>query len=178
MTRALLPWGGFRLRGRAVVVRVVNRALVWLCALLIAGGATARVEVYEFDNPEQEARYQKLIAELRCLVCQNQNLADSNAELAVDLRRKTYTMVKADRSAREIADFMVARYGEFVLYRPPFNRHTFLLWVGPFLLLMLGVGLLIGTIRRRRNAQPSEIAQTNLDAAAALLQTDSDRKLR
>ncbi|NBC47382.1 MAG: cytochrome c-type biogenesis protein CcmH [Gammaproteobacteria bacterium] len=163
MTRALLPLGG---------------VLILVCALLLASGATARVEVYEFDNAEQEARYNKLITELRCLVCQNQNLADSNAELAVDLRRKTYTMVKADKSEREIADFMVARYGEFVLYRPPFNRHTLLLWIGPFVIMVLGVGLLIGTIRRRRDAQPTEIDQAKLEAAAALLETDSDRKPR
>jgi cytochrome c-type biogenesis protein CcmH len=163
MTRALLPVAG---------------SLILVCALLLADGAAARVEVYEFDNAEQEARYNKLIAELRCLVCQNQNLADSNAELAVDLRRKTYTMVKADKSEREIADFMVARYGEFVLYRPPFNSRTLLLWIGPFLILVLGVGLLIGTIRKRRDAPPAEIPQANLDAAAALLETDSDKKPR
>jgi len=156
----------------------VNRALVWLCALLLASGATARVEVYEFDNAEQETRYNKLIAELRCLVCQNQNLADSNAALAVDLRRKTYRMVKADKSAREIADFMVARYGEFVLYRPPLNSNTLLLWVGPFVILVLGVGLLIRTISRRGNAQPADIDQAKLEAAAALLEIDSDRKPR
>jgi cytochrome c-type biogenesis protein CcmH len=152
----------------------VNRALVWLFALLLTTGAAARVEVYEFDNPEQEARYNKLIAELRCLVCQNQNLADSNAELAVDLRRKTYSMVKADKSAREIAEYMVERYGEFVLYRPPLNSKTLLLWIGPFVVLVLGVGLLIRTIRRRHNAQPTDIDQAKLQAAAALLATDSD----
>ncbi len=154
----------------------MNRTMVWLLALLLASGAAARVEVYEFDNPEQETRYNKLIGELRCLVCQNQNLADSNAELAVDLRRKTYSMVKADKSEREIADFMVARYGEFVLYRPPLNANTLLLWAGPFVILVLGVGLLIRTIRRRRDAQPAEIDQAKLETAAALLDTDQDRK--
>ena len=154
----------------------MNRLLVWLTALALASAAAARVEVYEFDNPEQETRYNKLIAELRCLVCQNQNLADSNAQLAVDLRRKTYDMVKANKNEREIADFMVARYGEFVLYRPPLNSNTLLLWIGPFVILVLGVGLLIRTIRRRRTAQPSEVDQAKLQAAAALLETDSDRK--
>lgn len=153
----------------------MSRAWVWLCALMVVSGATARVEVYEFDNAEQERRYHKLIAELRCLVCQNQNLADSNAALAVDLRRKTYTMVRADKSEREIVDFMVARYGEFVLYRPPLNRYTLLLWVGPFVILVLGVGLLIHTIRRRRDAQPADIDQAKLETAAALLETDSNR---
>jgi len=154
----------------------VNRTLLWLLALLLASGATARVDVYEFDNPEQETRYNKLISELRCLVCQNQNLADSNAQLAVDLRRKTYNMVKQDKSEGEIADFMVARYGEFVLYRPPLNANTLLLWAGPFVILVVGVGLLIRTIRRRRDAQPAEINQAKLETAAALLDTDQDRK--
>lgn len=154
----------------------MNRTLLWLLALLLASGATARVDVYEFDNPEQETRYNKLISELRCLVCQNQNLADSNAQLAVDLRRKTYNMVKQDKSEGEIADFMVARYGEFVLYRPPLNANTLLLWAGPFVILVVGVGLLIRTIRRRRDAQPAEINQAKLETAAALLDTDQDRK--
>lgn len=152
------------------------RGLVLSSALLCTALAGARVEVHEFDSPEQEARYTKLIAELRCLVCQNQNLADSNAELAVDLRRKTYEMVRKDMTEAEIADYMVDRYGDFVLYRPPLNRNTLLLWTGPFVILMIGVGLLIRTILRRRGAPPVGIDEAQRRAAAALLDGAPDKR--
>ncbi len=144
--------------------------------LLLATTGYARVEVHDFDSPEQEARYNKLIEELRCLVCQNQNLADSNAELAVDLRRKTYEMVKQDKTEREIASYMVDRYGEFVLYRPPLNSNTLLLWMGPFIILLIGVGLLIRTIRRRRAEQNVDVDDATLRTAASLLDTDRDKR--
>lgn len=97
----------------------------WLfLLLLIPLVGQAAIEVAQFDNPEQEARYNKLIAELRCLVCQNQNLADSNADLAKDMRRKTYEMVKTGASTEDVVDYMVKRYGDFVLYRPPFRAST------------------------------------------------------
>ena len=114
------------------------------------GPVQARFEVHQFDNPQQEARYKRLIGELRCLVCQNQNLADSNAELAQDLRNKTYEMIRAGKSDSEIIDYMVARYGEFVLYRPAFNQKTVLLWIGPFLILLVGIVVLVRFIRRQR----------------------------
>ena len=109
-------------------------------------------------------------------MCQNQNLADSNAELAVDLRRKTYEMVKQDKSEREIADFMVDRYGDFVLYRPPLNSSTLLLWTGPFIILSIGVALLIRTIRRRRADATVDVDEVTLKTAASLLETDRDKR--
>jgi cytochrome c-type biogenesis protein CcmH len=135
----------------------------------------ARVEVHTFDNPEQEVRYNQLIAELRCLVCQNQNLADSNAELAVDMRRKTYEMVREGHSKKEVADFMVERYGEFVLYRPPFNANTVLLWIGPFVILIAGVSIMLRTIARRRDTA-QVVNQKSLHAAASLLETEQEKK--
>jgi cytochrome c-type biogenesis protein CcmH len=152
------------------------RAMVIALALLWAAAAPGKVEVLSFDDPAKEATYNKLITELRCLVCQNQNLADSNAELAVDLRRKTYEMVKDDKSEREIVDFMVDRYGEFVLYRPPLNSNTLLLWTGPFIILLVGLTLLIRTILRRRAAQEVDIDETRLKAAAALLDDDPGKR--
>ncbi len=154
----------------------MKRLLAGLLVLTLAFAAHARVEVHNFDSPEQEARYNKLIAELRCLVCQNQNLADSNAELAVDLRRKTYEMVKQDHSEKEIADFMVDRYGEFVLYRPPLNRNTLLLWAGPFLILLIGLVLLIRTIQKRRAQQAVAVNADALKTAATLLDDDNDKR--
>ena len=147
---------------------------VGMLSLVIAFAAPAKVEVLEFESPQHEERYNKLIAELRCLVCQNQNLADSNAELAVDLRRKTYEMVSSNKSEKEIASYMVQRYGDFVLYRPPLNSNTLLLWTGPFIILLIGVSLLIRTIRRRRAEQGVNVDDASLKAAASLL--DSDKR--
>lgn len=93
-------------------------------------------------TPEREARYKALIAELRCLVCQNQSLLDSDASLAVDLRREVLKHIEAGETDTQIIEFLVARYGDFVLYRPPFKLTTALLWLGPGLLLLLGIGML------------------------------------
>jgi cytochrome c-type biogenesis protein CcmH len=147
-----------------------------ILGLLLTTAGYARVEVHDFDSPDQEQRYNKLIEELRCLVCQNQNLADSNAELAVDLRRKTYEMVKQDKTEQEIASYMVDRYGDFVLYRPPLNSNTLLLWIGPFIILLIGVGLLIRTIRRRRAEQTVDVDDATLRTAASLLDADRDKR--
>ena len=150
----------------------------WLLVLLLVTGLPAQsaIETYQFDTPVQEARYKHLIDELRCLVCQNQNLADSDAELAQDLRRKTYEMLKAGKSDREILDYMVERYGDFVLYRPPLKGTTVALWVGPFLILAVGVLVLLRVISRRR----TDPAETDDAAALArverLLAADKDRK--
>jgi cytochrome c-type biogenesis protein CcmH len=154
----------------------VNRA--WLLALLLALGlpAQATIETYTFETPAQEQRYKDLIDELRCLVCQNQNLADSDAELAQDLRRKTYEMIKAGKGDGEILDFMVERYGDFVLYRPPLKAATVALWVGPFLILAVGIGVLIRVITRRRNELPETDDAAALERVERLLAADKDRK--
>ena len=113
----------------------------------------AEFEEHSFTTPEQELQYKKLVNELRCLVCQNQNLADSNAELAQDLRAEIYGMIQKGMDDKQVVAFMVERYGDFVLYRPPFNAATALLWVGPFFALMLGAFILFMVVRRnRRNA--------------------------
>ncbi len=138
----------------------LRRVIVPLsAALLLAmiGNAAAQVfEAREFERPEDARRYQALVSELRCLVCQNQNLADSNAPLAADLRQLTYDMIREGKSDAEIIDFMVARYGDFVLYRPPFKPATAVLWGGPFLLLALGLWLLLRQLRRRAQIQSGE----------------------
>jgi cytochrome c-type biogenesis protein CcmH len=101
------------------------------------------------DDPVSEARLKHLAVELRCLVCQNQTLADSNAPLAEDLRREVREMIAKNMSDQEIIEFLTARYGDFVLYRPPLKASTTLLWVGPFLLVIVGATALIITLRRR-----------------------------
>ena len=97
-----------------------------------------------------DARLKRLESELRCLVCQNQTLADSNAPLAEDLRREVRTLAQTGKSDAEIKQYLVARYGDFVLYNPPVQRNTWLLWVGPFVLLTGGVAAWIAIVRRRR----------------------------
>lgn len=128
------------------------------------------------ETPE-EARLRALSEKLRCLVCQNQTLADSNAELAGDLRRELREQVTAGRSDGEILDFMVARYGDFVLYEPRFKASTALLWVGPFALLALAL-LTVGVMaRRRRNAAAeSELGADERRLVAQALGTEEDRR--
>jgi cytochrome c-type biogenesis protein CcmH len=106
------------------------------------------------ENPQAEARLKALAVELRCLVCQNQTLADSNAPLAEDLRREVREMIAKNMSDQEIIDFLVTRYGDFVLYRPPMKATTMLLWIGPFLLLITGATALILALRRRQTTLP------------------------
>jgi cytochrome c-type biogenesis protein CcmH len=150
----------------------------WLLALLLAVGPSAQptIETYTFATPAQEQRYKDLIDELRCLVCQNQNLADSDAELAQDLRRKTYEMIKAGKGDGEILDYMVQRYGDFVLYRPPLKGTTLALWVGPFLILAIGVGVLMRVISRRRAETNETDDAAALSRVERLLAADKDRK--
>ncbi|MFY9314261.1 MAG: cytochrome c-type biogenesis protein, partial [Burkholderiales bacterium] len=106
------------------------------------------------ETPEQ-LRIRELEEKLRCLVCQNQTLADSSAELAGDLRRQVVEQVKAGKSDQEIIDYLVQRYGDFVLYDPPFKARTLLLWIGPFVLFVIAAGALLLVLRRRR-AAPEE----------------------
>ncbi|HHC74488.1 MAG TPA: cytochrome c-type biogenesis protein CcmH [Thiothrix sp.] len=125
--------------------------------LLLMSQAYAGIEIRQFDNPENQATYERLIYELRCLVCQNENLAASNAELAKDLRDEVYEMiVKKGMSEEEIKTFVVDRYGDFVLYRPPVKQSTWLLWGGPFLMLLLGFTILWFVLRANRQAKPAE----------------------
>jgi len=110
--------------------------------------AWGAIETLSFPNEQQEETYKTLIEELRCLVCQNNNLADSNADLAKDLRRKTYNMVIAGKSRDEVVDFMVQRYGDFVLYKPRFKGLKIFLWILPFVVLLIGLMLLVKFVRQ------------------------------
>ena len=129
------------------------RILALIAAIAIVTATAHARSVFEprgFSSPEHERLYHTLIDELRCLVCQNQTIAESNADLASDLRREVYRMVEEGQSSDEIAGFMVARYGDFVLYRPPLRGGTVLLWTGPFLLAAVGLTVLAVYLRRRR----------------------------
>jgi len=133
-------------------IKYCCRVAILLLSLCISAPSLAGLEILNFANTQQETRYKKIIAELRCLVCQNQNLADSNADLAKDLRKKTHAMILAGQSDAQIIDFMVARYGDFVRYRPPFKPSTILLWISPALLLALGLSILWRVTGRSRDA--------------------------
>ena len=108
-----------------------------------------------FDDPELQARYEDLIAEIRCVTCQNQTIKDSNAFIASDLRREIRRMIGEGKSDEDITDFLVARYGDFVLYRPRFEGKTLFLWIAPFLLVLLG-GLALVRVVRHRMTLPIE----------------------
>ncbi|PLX62760.1 cytochrome c-type biogenesis protein [Sedimenticola selenatireducens] len=142
----------------------------WLFVLLLIPlFSQAAIEATQFDDPEKEARYKQLVAELRCLVCQNQNLADSNAELAQDMRRKTYELVQSGASSDDVVAYMVKRYGDFVLYRPPFQLSTLLLWLGPFGILAGGVAILFIFIRGKGKLADNQISDNDLQRAKTLL---------
>ncbi|WP_028006996.1 cytochrome c-type biogenesis protein [Solimonas flava] len=136
-------------------------APVALLAGLLLALPGAPLRAAELDA-EQQARYQTLINELRCLVCQNQTIADSNAPLAADLRQQVETQIRAGRSDAEIKRYLTDRYGDFVLYRPPFKAKTWLLWGGPFVVLLIALGVALRFVRARRAAP----AATAVDAAA------------
>ena len=156
------------------------RALV-VAFLLLASGVLAIDGGFEFESDEQQQLYNRLIVELRCLVCQNQNLADSNAELATDLRKKAAEMVQQGKSYDEIIDFMVERYGDFVIYRPPFKAKTLVLWIGPFVLL-LGVMIFAWKRLQQSKGKPqSAFSERELEAARSMVHPtgnpDQDRKI-
>jgi cytochrome c-type biogenesis protein CcmH len=138
-------------------------ARVFLLVLALA------LPVLAQDDPVLEKRVAALAHELRCLVCQNQTLADSNAPLAVDLRTQIREQLKAGKTERDVIDFMVARYGDFVLYRPPFKASTVVLWIGPFVLLAVGIWLFYRRVAQRRSAEPA-LSDADRVRAAKLLE--------
>ncbi len=144
-----------------------------LCILVTMTGfmnlAQAKIETVEFATPQMEEDYHVLVAELRCLVCQNQNLADSNAELAQDLRHQVYEMLNKGSSREEVVDFMVTRYGDFVLYRPPMKLTTVLLWFGPLLFFIIALTIVITYVRKQKQKDAVEVTQQQQQRAHSLL---------
>jgi cytochrome c-type biogenesis protein CcmH len=132
------------------------RNLLLATLLLFTAAAAAQVtdrQPLRFESAVEEARFRSLADELRCVMCQNQSLADSDAQIAVDLRREILQLIRDGRSDSEIREFLVARYGEFVLYRPSVSPATWLLWFGPLLLLAVG-GAVVWRVARHRSAAP------------------------
>ena len=143
------------------------RGLAALLLTLAVGTTLAKDAAPAVEDPVLEKRMQAIALELRCLVCQNQTIADSNADLAVDLRRQVRDMLREGKSEREIIDYMTARYGDFVLYRPPVKTSTALLWFGPAALLVGGVAVLWLVLRRRSRLAPEAFEPDLPDDAEA-----------
>ncbi|MFN0000765.1 MAG: cytochrome c-type biogenesis protein CcmH [Burkholderiaceae bacterium] len=150
-------------------------ALMATALALACGAVPARDAVPGSDDPALEARVMAVAEELRCLVCQNETIAASQADLAVDLRKQIRVKLRAGQSQQEILDFMSARYGDFVLYRPRLSASTLLLWLGPFALLLIAAGVLAFNIRRRRRAAvvPAWSEEQAQRARAMLLEADA-----
>jgi len=136
-------------------------------AMAFSMAAHAAIEVHEFDTLEQEQQFKELGNTLRCPKCQNNTIADSNAELAVDLREKVYEMTKAGKSKQEIIDYMIARYGNFVTYNPPFTAATAILWLGPISVLLFGFGFIVLRSRTKK-VTPEQTEDWDQDKEARL----------
>lgn len=143
-------------------------AVVFALVPTVSGAAGEATPVAE--NPELEARVQALSRNLRCLVCQNESVAESRAPLAVDLRAQVRDQLGSGKSESEVIDFMVSRYGDFVLYKPPFKASTALLWLGPAGLLMGGLGWLLLRLRSREREAPPKLTEDERKRARALLE--------
>lgn len=154
------------------------KTFVLALLLLLGSAAYGREAAPAAEDPAVEQRMMALASELRCLVCQNQTIADSNAGLAIDLKNEVREKIKQGMSDREIIDFMVARYGDFVLYRPPFKATTLFLWLGPLLLLAAGFLVLFRKLARRRTVTETELSGAERERAAKLLAADGEMDKR
>ncbi|HDS1815926.1 TPA: cytochrome c-type biogenesis protein CcmH [Pseudomonas putida] len=156
---------------RGLAAAVLGLAL----GLGVAGVARAAIDTYQFRDDAERERYQQLTKELRCPKCQNQDIADSNAPIAADLRREIFRMLGEGKNNEQIVDFMVDRYGDFVRYKPALSGRTWLLWFGPGILLAGGFVVLLVIVRRRRNAaaQPAnELSVEERERLAKLLEKE------
>ncbi len=148
-------------------------SLVLLVSMIFSVSTWAGIEIRHFDKPEQEALYNSLMFELRCLVCQNENLAASNAELAKDLRDEVYEMIiQKDWNEAQVKKFLVERYGDFVLYKPPMKASTFLLWFGPALMLLIGFLILFMMVRNNRKQPTTHLDDKSREEMRKLLDNE------
>lgn len=146
------------------------RKIVLMLLALLAAPLPAVVEYHPFDDPVKEQAYQTLISELRCLVCQNQTIADSNADLAKDLRQQVYEMLQQGKSQQDVVDFMTKRYGDFVMYRPAFNIKTGLLWLGPIAFVLIGIIAVVILARTKKRAEQPALDQRQQSLLDDILQ--------
>jgi cytochrome c-type biogenesis protein CcmH len=156
----------------------VGKALALAFLLLLGGAAWAKEAAPAAADPALELRVMAIAAELRCLVCQNQTIADSDADLAKDLRNQIREKLQQGQSERDIIDYMIARYGDFILWRPPFKPITLLLWLGPVLLLAAGLLALLYLLARQRDAGEVELSEAERARAVRLLDTREEMEER
>jgi len=155
----------------------MRKLLALLLGLVLVGSVLAKEAPPAVPDPVLEKRVMALAEELRCLVCQNQTIADSHAELAIDLKNQIREKLKAGMSEEQITQYMVARYGDFVLYRPPVKATTVLLWFGPFALLLAALAGLFHYLRqRRRSAAPQPLSEAEQARVQALLDSPEERR--
>ena len=150
-------------------MKLFKIALLSITVLMLSFQVQARFETHDFANEQMEKDYNVLVQELRCLVCQNQNLADSNAELAQDMRLLVYKKLSEGLSKDEIVDFMVVRYGDFVMYRPPVKKSTFLLWFGPLLFFAVAGLVVLSYMRRQKKEVEVVVDEQQQKKAQSLL---------
>ncbi len=153
--------------------------LLTLLCLPLMGPSLGQAKEAEYigGSPEMQARVMSVSEELRCLVCQGQSLGDSNSEFAIDMRAQILEMMEGGMSERQVVDFMVERYGDYVRYRPPLKASTILLWFGPFLLLIIGGGILyFNVLRRRKQIVDTPLSEKDHRRAEALLRGDAETK--
>jgi cytochrome c-type biogenesis protein CcmH len=154
-----------------------NVIFMVILSLLVSPLALAKEATPMAMDPELEKKVNEITSELRCLVCQNQTIADSHAELAIDLKNQVRGMVKAGQTQKEINDYMVKRYGDFVLYRPAVKPTTMLLWAGPFLLLLIGLTVLVINLRKRTAAlkEDGDLSAEENERLKSLLESEEDK---
>lgn len=169
--------GSVTRRSVAFTASAVKIFLIVIAVLFACDRAFAAIETHEFESDVQRQRYQSFVEEMRCPKCQNQNLAGSDSPIASDLRHELYEMIKLGKSDKEIVDFMVERYGDFILYRPRVSPVTYVLWGSPVILLIVGIIVLIIILRRRRQLALAQASQAlNIDEQArlkSLLESDN-----
>ena len=156
----------------------MGKALVLTFLLLLGGAAWGREAAPAAADPQLEEQVMAVAAELRCLVCQNQSIAESDSDLAKDLRDQVREKLRQGQSERDIIDYMIARYGDFVLWRPPFKLTTLLLWLGPVLLVLAGLIVLFYRLARERDGGEIELSEAARARAAQLLESRTEMEER
>lgn len=152
----------------------MKKILFFLTALFCSVSAWASIDVLNFTSPDQEKEYQQLTQELRCPQCQNNNIADSNATIAVDMRAKVFELLQEGKSKQQVVDYMVQRYGNFVTYDPPLTAATIMLWVLPLLLVLFGIALVLRRRPKIQNAMQNQEQNVSVEQMESL--TDAERQ--
>jgi cytochrome c-type biogenesis protein CcmH len=163
-----------------MTVRRFGVALLLALLAFVAAPVPADVtlEEFTFPTPAQQDHFRELIGQLRCLVCQNETLADSDADLAHDLRKEVYEMMKSGKSDQEVIDFLVKRYGDFVLYKPPVKPSTYIIWYGPFVLLGIAALLLMRAVGRQRQLEEPPMSDEERQRLERLLGEEAGKGKR